>query len=50
MALLKRFNKACTHDGIQTELKRRRFYSKPSERRREKHQAAVHRRIKNGLN
>ena len=33
---MKLFKKACQKDGFMMELKERRFYSKPSERRRHK--------------
>ena len=33
---LKAFKKACQKDGFMMELKERRFYSKPSDKRREK--------------
>lgn len=33
---LKRFDRICKRDGIQDEIRRRRFYQKPSDKRKRK--------------
>ncbi len=43
---LKRFKKLCEREGILTEVKRREFYEKPSEKRKRKAMAARKRLIK----
>ena len=45
--LLRRFKKQVNRDYIISEYKKRKAYMKPSERRREKHQAAVGRTARN---
>lgn len=45
--LLRRFKRQVNRDGIIGEYKKRTAYMKPSERRREKHQAAVGRTARN---
>lgn len=44
--LLRRFEKRVRKEAIMFECKRRRFYVKPGERRRSKHNAATRRRSK----
>ncbi|MBL8019748.1 MAG: 30S ribosomal protein S21 [Spirochaetia bacterium] len=43
---LKRFKRECVNAGIQSEIKRREYFEKPSERRKRKHDAAVRKREK----
>jgi len=43
---LKRFKKLCEKEGILTEMKRREFYEKPSQKRKRKQRAARKRLIK----
>jgi len=43
---LKRFRRLCEKEGILTEMKRRRFYEKPSQKRKRKQRAARKRLIK----
>ena len=43
---LKRFQRECVNAGIQSEVKRREYFEKPSERRKRKHDAAVRKREK----
>ncbi len=43
---LKRFKKLCEKEGILTEIKRREYYEKPSEKRKRKAMAARKRLIK----
>jgi small subunit ribosomal protein S21 len=43
---LKRFKRECVNAGIQSEIKRREFFEKPSERRKRKLEAAVRKREK----
>ena len=43
---IKRFKRKVESEGIMRELKRRRYYSKPSEAKREKRKAAQKRRRK----
>ncbi len=43
---LKRFKRECVNAGIQSEIKRREFYEKPSEKRKRKLEAAVRKREK----
>ncbi|MBI3394256.1 MAG: 30S ribosomal protein S21 [Spirochaetia bacterium] len=43
---LKRFKRECINAGIQSEIKRREFYEKPSERRKRKLEAAMRKREK----
>jgi len=46
---LKRFKRECVNAGIQSEIKRREFYEKPSEKRKRKLEAAVRKREKKRL-
>ena len=46
---LKRFKRECVNAGIQSEIKRREFFEKPSMRRKRKLEAAVRKREKNRL-
>lgn len=48
-AALKRFKRECVNAGIQSEIKRREFFEKPSERRKRKKEAAVRKREKKRL-
>lgn len=43
---LKRFKKECVNAGIQSEIKKREFYEKPSEIRKRKKEAADRKRRK----
>ncbi len=43
---LKRFKKECVNSGIQSEIKRREFFEKPSEKRKRKIEAAQRKRDK----
>jgi small subunit ribosomal protein S21 len=43
---LKRFKRECVNAGIQSEIKRREFFEKPSETRKKKIEAAVRKREK----
>ncbi|RUM61477.1 MAG: 30S ribosomal protein S21 [Persephonella sp.] len=43
---LKRFKKLCEKEGILTEMKRREYYEKPSQKRKRKQRAARKRLIK----
>lgn len=43
---LKRFKKECVNSGIQSEIKRREFFEKPSEKRKRKMEAARRKREK----
>jgi small subunit ribosomal protein S21 len=43
---LKRFKKECVNAGIQTEIKKREFYEKPSEIKKKKREAAERKRRK----
>jgi small subunit ribosomal protein S21 len=43
---LKRFKKECVNAGIQSEIKKREFYEKPSEIRKKKREAAERKRRK----
>jgi len=45
--LLRRFKKQVNRDYIISEYRKRTAYMKPSERRREKHQAAIRRMARN---
>jgi len=44
--LIKRFEKSCQMSGIRSEVKKREYYEKPSERRKKKQIAAQKRRAK----
>lgn len=46
---LKRFKRECINAGIQSEIKRREYYEKPSERRKRKLEAAMRKREKKRL-
>ena len=46
---LKRFQRECVNAGIQSEIKRREFFEKPSMRRKRKLEAAVRKREKKRL-
>lgn len=46
---LKRFKRECVNAGIQSEIKRREFFEKPSEKRKRKLEAAVRKREKKRL-
>jgi small subunit ribosomal protein S21 len=46
---LKRFKRECVNAGIQSEIKRREFFEKPSERKKRKKEAAVRKREKKRL-
>lgn len=46
---LKRFKKECVNAGIQTEIKKREFYEKPSETRKKKKEAAERKKRKKML-
>ncbi|MCB1324275.1 MAG: 30S ribosomal protein S21 [Spirochaetales bacterium] len=46
---LKRFKRECVNAGIQSEIKRREFFEKPSMRRKRKLEAAVRKREKKRL-
>lgn len=46
---LKRFKRECVNAGIQSEIKRREFFEKPSETRKKKIEAAVRKREKKRL-
>ena len=43
---LKRFKRECVNAGIQSEIKKREFYEKPSERKKRKLEAAIRKREK----
>jgi len=43
---LKRFKKECVNAGIQTEIKKREFYEKPSEIKKKKRESAERKRRK----
>ncbi len=43
---LKRFKRECVNAGIQSEIKRREFFEKPSEKKKRKIEAAVRKREK----
>lgn len=43
---LRRFKRACEKAGIMSELRRREYYEKPTERRKRKYAAAVKRHTK----
>jgi len=43
---LRRFKRACEKAGIQTELRRREFYEKPTAERKRKQAAAIKRHLK----
>lgn len=43
---LKRFKRECVNAGIQSEIKRREFYEKPSMKKKRKNEAAVRKREK----
>lgn len=43
---LKRFKKECVNSGIQSEIKRREFFEKPSEKKKRKIEAAQRKREK----
>jgi small subunit ribosomal protein S21 len=43
---LKRFKRECVNAGIQSEIKRREYFEKPSERKKRKLEAAVRKREK----
>lgn len=43
---LKRFKRECVNAGIQSEIKRREFFEKPSEKRKRKIESAVRKREK----
>ena len=43
---LKRFKRECVNAGIQSEIKRREFYEKPSEKRKRKLDTAIRKREK----
>lgn len=46
---LKRFKRECVNAGIQSEIKRREYFEKPSERKKRKIEAAVRKREKKRL-
>jgi small subunit ribosomal protein S21 len=46
---IRRFKRKVESEGIMRELKRRRYYLKPSEARKEKQKAAAKRRRKNAV-
>ena len=48
-AALKRFKRECVNAGIQSEIKRREFFEKPSDRRKRKWDAAFRKREKKRL-
>lgn len=48
-AALKRFKRECVNAGIQSEIKRREFFEKPSDRRKRKRDAAFRKREKKRL-
>lgn len=43
---LKRFKRECVNAGIQSEIKRREFYEKPSEKKKRKLESAMRKREK----
>ncbi len=45
-SVLKRFKKECVNAGIQTEIKKREFYEKPSEIRKKRRESAERKRKK----
>ena len=45
-AALKRFKRECVNAGIQSEIKRREFFEKPSQRKKRKREAAERKREK----
>lgn len=45
-SVLKRFKKECVNSGIQSEIKRREFFEKPSEKKKRKMEAAHRKREK----
>lgn len=46
---LKRFKRECVNAGIQSEIKRREFFEKPSIKKKRKQEAAVRKREKKKL-
>ncbi|MCB1308393.1 MAG: 30S ribosomal protein S21 [Leptospiraceae bacterium] len=46
---LKRFKRECVNAGIQSEIKRREFFEKPSQRKKRKREAAIRKREKKRL-
>ena len=43
---LKRFKRECVNAGIQSEIKRREFFEKPSERKKRKQESAMRKKEK----